>query len=118
MILTEFAPLTPEIASSTLSWMYCEKLKFTPGNASENSFCSCCVSLSLVMPDGHSSYGLSGTNNSTLENGDASLPLSGRPCCDTTVMISGWRSRISRILLVASVPPSSDMVSGIEARIQ
>ena len=31
MILTELAPLTPEIASSTLSWMYCEKLNPTPG---------------------------------------------------------------------------------------
>ena len=49
-------------------------------------------------PAGHSSNGLSGANSSTLENGEASLPLSGRPCCDTTVMISGCRSRISRIL--------------------
>ena len=31
MILTELAPLTPEIASSMLSWMYWEKLKMTPG---------------------------------------------------------------------------------------
>src|SRR5215510_7812172 len=27
---TEFSPLTPDTASSTLSWMYCEKLKLTP----------------------------------------------------------------------------------------
>ena len=31
--LTEFAPLTPESASSTLSRMSCEKLKVTPGNS-------------------------------------------------------------------------------------
>ena len=32
--LTEFSPFTPEAASSTLSSMYCEKLKSTPGNSS------------------------------------------------------------------------------------
>jgi len=32
--LTEFSPLKPLRASSTLSLMYCEKLKMTPGNAS------------------------------------------------------------------------------------
>ena len=31
MILTELAPLTPESASSILSWIYWEKLKVTPG---------------------------------------------------------------------------------------
>ena len=30
--LTEFSPFTPEAASWTLSWMYCEKLNSTPGN--------------------------------------------------------------------------------------
>ena len=33
MILTELAPFTPEMASSMLSWIYCEKLKLTPGSA-------------------------------------------------------------------------------------
>ena len=47
---------------------------------------------------GHSSNGFSGTKNSALKKPEASLPLSGRPCCETTVMTSGWRSRISRIL--------------------
>src|SRR5438046_9925294 len=36
-ILTEFSPFTPETASSTLSWMYCEKLKSTPTKSSEQS---------------------------------------------------------------------------------
>ena len=50
-------------------------------------------------PCGHWSNGLSGTNSSTLENGEASLPSSGRPCWETTVMTSGCFSRISRIFL-------------------
>ena len=116
--LTELAPFTPDSASSMLSWMYWEKLKVIPGNSSSNSFWSSSVSFSLVRPFGHSSNGLIGANSSTLEKAEASLPLSGRPCCETTVMISGWRSRISRILRVASVPASSEMVGGIEARIQ
>ena len=33
MTLTVFSPLTPDIASSTLSEIICEKLKTTPGNA-------------------------------------------------------------------------------------
>ena len=118
MILTELAPLTPEIASSMLSWMYCEKLKSTPGNSFLNSAWICSVSFSLVMPFGHSSNGFSGTNSSTLENGEASLPLSGRPCWETTVMTSGCLRRIWRIFLVAASPSSSESVIGIEARIQ
>ena len=98
--------------------MYCEKLNPMPGNSSLNSFCSSSVSFSLVRLAGHSSNGFSGANNSTLENGEASLPLSGRPCCDTTVMTSGCRNRISRILPVAAVPASSEMVGGIDALIQ
>src|ERR1700728_619037 len=98
--------------------MYWEKLKPMPGNSSLNSFCNSDVSDSLVTFAGHSSNGFNGANNSTLENGDASLPLSGRPCWETTVMTSGWRSNISRIFLVASVPASNDVVGGIEARIQ
>src|SRR5215475_14472808 len=106
MILTELEPLTPDRASSILSCIYCEKLKSTPGNSSANSRCNCSTSLSLVKPEGHSSNGLSGANNSTLEKGEASLPSSGLPCCDTTVMISGCRSKISRILCAAGSPAS------------
>ena len=29
--LREFSPLTPDMASSTLSWIFWEKLKATPG---------------------------------------------------------------------------------------
>ena len=85
-ILTELTPLTPEIPSSMLSSMYCEKLKTTPGSSLLNSVWISSVSFSLVRPRGHSSKGLSGANNSTFENGEASLPSSGRPCCETTVM--------------------------------
>src|SRR5882724_10167284 len=31
--LTEFSPFTPEAASCTLSWMYCEKVNSMPGEA-------------------------------------------------------------------------------------
>ena len=117
-ILTELAPFTPDNASSTLSWIYCEKLKPIPGNSSANSLCSSSVSISFVRFAGHSSNGFSGANNSTLENGDASLPLSGRPCCETTVMTSECRNRISRIFAVAAVPASSEIVGGIAALIQ
>ena len=88
-----------------------------PMNSLANSVCNSSISFSLVKPVGHSSNGLSGTKNSALKKPAASLPLSGRPCCDTTVMTSGWRSRISRILLTIGMPASSDMVGGIEARI-
>src|SRR6516164_8872541 len=118
IILIELEPLTPEIASSMLSWMYCEKLKLTPGNSSVNSCCSCLVSFSFVKPAGHCSNGFSGAKISTLEKGEASLPSSGRPCWVTTVRTSGWRSRISRILCVAGSPVSSPTVGGSDARIQ
>ena len=56
--LTEFSPLTPEAASSTLSSMYCEKLKSTPGNWSARSLGQLRrVSFSLSMPAGQSSKG-------------------------------------------------------------
>ena len=66
MILAELAPLTPDSPSSTLSWMYCEKLKSMPTNFLLNSSCSSLISLSLVKPTGHSSNGFSGTKNSAL----------------------------------------------------
>ena len=89
MIFTELAPLTPEIASSMLSWMYCEKLNVTPGSAVCISRSSCAVSFAFVRPRGQSSKGFSGTNSSTFEKGDGSLPLSGRPCCEMTVTTCG-----------------------------
>mmetsp|Transcript_5519 Transcript_5519/g.13316 ORF Transcript_5519/g.13316 Transcript_5519/m.13316 type:complete len:204 (-) Transcript_5519:6144-6755(-) len=117
MILTELAPLTPESPSSTLSWMYCEKLKTTPGNSRVSSPCSSFTSCSLVRPGGHSSRGLSGANSSTLLKPEASLPSSGRPCCDTTVNTSGKPWMILRIRLAIWVPASSEMVGGMDARI-
>src|SRR5262245_35251781 len=52
--LTEFSPLTPDTASSTLSWMYCEKLKLTPGNFASRASLTSSMSLSLVIPLRHS----------------------------------------------------------------
>ncbi len=87
--LSEFSPFTPEAASSTLSWMYCEKLKSTPGNWSCSWALICWVSLSLVRPCGQSDCGFNGTKNSALKKPVASVPSSGRPCCETTVITSG-----------------------------
>ena len=66
MILTVFSPLTPDIASSTLSLIACEKLKMTPGNAAASCLDSSAVMLSLVTPWRHSLLGLSGANSSML----------------------------------------------------
>src|ERR1700682_605932 len=98
--------------------MYCEKLKVTPGSAVRISTSSCAVRAALVTPRGHWSKGFKGTNNSTFEKGEGSLPLSGRPCWEMTVTTSGCLSRISRILRVASVPAFKFMLGGSEARIQ
>ena len=87
--LTEFSPLTPDAASSTLSWMYWEKLKSTPGKFCSNASVMDWVSFSLSMPAGQVSKGFSGTKNSALKNPVASVPSSGRPCCETTVCTSG-----------------------------
>ena len=86
--LTEFSPFTPDAASSTLSSMYCEKLKSTPGNSSLSCFVICSVSRSLSTPAGQVSNGFSGTKNSALKKPVASVPSSGRPCCETTVTTS------------------------------
>src|SRR5437899_2219931 len=115
MILTELAPLTPDRPSSILSWIYWEKLKPMPANSLANSAWRSSTSFSFVMPDDHSSKGLSGTKNSALKNPAASLPLSGRPCWETTVITSGWLKRISRIFVTAGIAASSEMVGGIEA---
>ena len=52
------------------------------------------VSSSLSWVPGHSPTGLSGAKNSALNRPAASVPSSGRPCCDTTDSTSG-RLRIS-----------------------
>src|ERR1700689_170491 len=88
--LTEFSPLTPEAASSTLSSIYCEKLNSTPGNCCCSPPVICSVSLSLVSPCGQVSNDLSGTKNSALKNPVASVPSSGLPCCETTSATSGY----------------------------
>src|SRR3982074_1631712 len=98
--------------------MYCEKLKVTPGNAARIPVAGWAVSFALVAPGGHSSKGFNGTNNSTFEKGEGSLPLSGRPCCETTVTTSGYLSMISRILRVASVPASKVMLGRSGERLQ
>jgi hypothetical protein len=69
-------------------------------------------------PFGHSSNGFSGANNSTFENGEASLPSSGRPCWETTVRTSGCRRESRAFFSRAASPSSSESVVGMEARIQ
>ena len=97
--LTEFDPFTPEAASSTLSWMYCEKLNSTPGKRASSALLICSVSFSLVTPAGHWPEGLRGTKNSALKKPVASVPSSGRPCWETTVWASGNDLMIRRISL-------------------
>ncbi len=48
--LTEFSPFTPDAASSTLSSMFWEKLKSTPGKRFSSAWSIWSVSLSLSMP--------------------------------------------------------------------
>ena len=52
--LIEFSPLTPDTASSMLSWIYCEKLKSMPMNSFDSLAFICRTSSSLVSPLGHS----------------------------------------------------------------
>src|SRR6187397_2166333 len=92
--LIEFSPLTPDTASETLSCRYCEKLNSTPGNFSCNCASNCAVSSSLSWVLGHSLAGFNGAKNSALNRPAASVPSSGRPCCDTTDSTSG-RARIT-----------------------
>src|SRR5256885_8303583 len=61
------SPFTPDRPSWTLSWMYCEKLKLTPGNSASKRPCSSRTRRSLVMPGRHLSKGCSGANSSTLD---------------------------------------------------
>src|SRR3954462_6520440 len=116
--LIEFSPFTPETASETLSWRYCEKLNSTPGNFSCNCANNCAVSSSLSCASDHSLTGLSGAKNSALNRPAASVPSSGRPCWETTASTSD-RPRISlRMPLTYELPSCSEMVCGKVARIQ
>ena len=83
--LTEFSPLTPDTASSMLSWMYCEKLKSTPRNSPSSLSANSFTSRFLVRPAGHSSIGLSGTKNSATNEPSGSVASSPRPCSEATV---------------------------------
>src|SRR5262249_1264104 len=116
--LTLFSPLTPETASSTLSEMYCEKLKFTPGSAAANSSATSSVSFAFVNPCGHSSKGFSGANSSTLLKPATSVPSSGRPSCDTTDTTWEWAFKMLRILPTWAADSDSEIDIGNVARIQ
>src|SRR5229473_3230811 len=94
--LIEFSPFTPETASETLSCKYCEKLNSTPGNLSCSCPSNCAVSSSLSCVPGHSLTGFNGAKNSALNKHAASVPSSGRPCCDTTASTLGSNSSPNR----------------------
>ena len=87
--LTVFSPLTPDMASSTLSEMTCEKLNTTPGKARARSRCMSSVSDALVTPGRHCELGSKGASSSMFWKPDTSVPSSGRPSCDITLWISG-----------------------------
>ena len=88
-IFTEFSPFTPEAASWTLSWMYCEKVNSTPGKPLSSALPISAISPSLSRPLRHWSIGRSGTKNSALKKPVESVPSSGRPCWEITVSASG-----------------------------
>src|SRR5271163_1409420 len=52
--LTAFSPFTPDAASSTLSSMYWEKLKSTPGKLASSAWLICVTSFALSTPAGPS----------------------------------------------------------------
>ena len=97
--LTEFSAFTPDAASATLSSIYWEKLNSTPGNWASSAAVTCCVSFSLSTPLGQVSNGLSGTKNSALKKLVASVPSSGRPFWEMTVIVSGKLLMTRRIRL-------------------
>ena len=89
VILMAFSASMPEAASWTLSWMYCEKAKVTPGKVLRSALPISAIRSSLESPLRQVSNGLSGTKNSTLEKPSGSVPSSGRPCWVITVSTSG-----------------------------
>jgi hypothetical protein len=89
LILMAFSASMPEAASWTLSWMYCEKAKLTPGKPRRSACAISVISPTLSRPLRHLSIGFSGTKNSPLEKPSGSVPSSGRPCWETTVSTSG-----------------------------
>ena len=127
--LTEFAPLTPESASSTLSRISCEKLKLMPGNSLEllHQLVLDLLAGDRPVPEStprghrlvrHSSIGLSGTLNSRLKKLVTSVPSSGRPMCDITPRTSGTDAITSRSRGAIRAASSSETVRGRSARIQ
>ena len=95
-IFTTFAPaLTPDRASSILSSIFWEYEKLTPGNAARLAVDFREQAL-LGHPPGPLRWGLRSTENSTAKKLVVSVPSSGRPSCETTVVTSGkdrntWR---------------------------
>src|ERR1019366_10450831 len=72
----------------------------------------------FVTPRGHSSNGLSGAKSSMLKKPETSVPSSGLPSCDSTVVTSGCLPTISRMRLTYFADCSSEMDIGSVARIQ
>ena len=116
--LTVFSPLTPESASSTLSWMFWEKLKSIPGNSLANRSDRIFVSWSLSRPCFQVSKGFRGTKSSMLFGPLTSVPSSGRPTWETTVSTSGRSRRMSRMRRTYCVDCGSETDRGSVARIQ
>ena len=116
--LMEFSPLTPDMASCTLSWITCEKLKVTPGIFANTTSMSS-MSLSFVVISGrHFLRGFRFTRNSALKKLVGSVPSSGRPNCETTRLTSGTRSKIVRTSVANRLACSNEMSTGIVARTQ
>ncbi len=115
--LMEFSPFTPDIASSTLSSMFCEKPNVTPGNRPSLDPI-CWMSFGLVRPPGQSPSGLSCTKNSVLLNVVTSVPSSGRPSWEMTWFTTGKPRRVWRICSASADAASKEMSTGSVARTQ
>src|SRR5258706_5581680 len=94
------------------------EVEFDAGKFSISVDDSSLVNASLSTPFRQRLSGFSGTKNSALKNPVASVPSSGRPCCDMTVSTSGKFLITLRISLTYPLPSSSDTDDGIVARIQ
>ena len=118
MILTELAPLTPDRPSSTLSWMYCEKLKPMPDEFVgelllqflDQLFLGHVRAATVERLERHEELGIE-------EAGGVAAVVRAAVLRD-----DGDHFRVPqqdlRILLTIGMPASSDMVGGIVARIQ